>query len=498
MNYLDGNFSSSADASEATKSMLKLIKSGLPKTNSPKKVIILGAGMAGLVSGYLLKQAGHKVTILEGNKRIGGRVNTIREPFTGGNYFEAGAMRILSHHFLTLALIEHFNLPLKHFIHTSPNDLLFVNNQLIRKYQYEQHPELLQFPVDEEEHSRNVFELLQSALDPFIETFLQSSEPERRRLIKRFDRHSMSTFLRENPLGPKLSPAAIQKIKVLIGIEGFPDFSFIDIVLNIIGTIFHPEADYREIEGGNDQLPQSFLPHLHDDIKLGQIVKRIKQQENGGEVFTANEAGEDVSSFTGDCIINTIPFSVFQFIDVEPHDSISFWKWKTIRNLHYVPSVKIGMEFSMKFWEDHGMFGGKLTTDQPLQFVYYPSREHGQPGPGVIQACYSWGDKARLWEKLTEEERMSQAKKYLSLIHGDVVQETFMNGRSFSWTQNRFSGGCFAIFAPYQAYNYPEIIRKREGIIHFAGEHTSLLHGWIEGAVESGIRVANEVNMLTS
>src|SRR5690349_19490678 len=81
--------------------MLSILQKGLVPTDKPKKIVILGAGMSGLVAGTLLKKAGHHVTILEGNTRLGGRVYTIRKPFSPGNYLDAGAMRIPSKHQLT-------------------------------------------------------------------------------------------------------------------------------------------------------------------------------------------------------------------------------------------------------------------------------------------------------------------------------------------------------------------------------------------------------------
>ena len=84
--------------------------------NGPaKKVLILGAGMAGLVSGYELSKLGHDVTILEGRTRPGGRVHTLREPFDDGLYAEEGAARIPDDHDLTLKYVKVFNLPLEPF-----------------------------------------------------------------------------------------------------------------------------------------------------------------------------------------------------------------------------------------------------------------------------------------------------------------------------------------------------------------------------------------------
>ncbi|HEX7723028.1 MAG TPA: FAD-dependent oxidoreductase [Pyrinomonadaceae bacterium] len=82
-------------------------------TVPPKKIIIIGAGMAGLSAGYELSQAGHDVTILEARTRPGGRVQTLREPFSDGLYAEAGAARIPDNHDLTLKYVKLFDLPLE-------------------------------------------------------------------------------------------------------------------------------------------------------------------------------------------------------------------------------------------------------------------------------------------------------------------------------------------------------------------------------------------------
>src|SRR6184192_4099382 len=84
-------------------------------TVAPKKIIIIGAGMAGLSAGYELSQAGHDVTILEARTRPGGRVQTLREPFSDGLYAEAGAARIPDNHDLTLHYVKHFGLTLVPF-----------------------------------------------------------------------------------------------------------------------------------------------------------------------------------------------------------------------------------------------------------------------------------------------------------------------------------------------------------------------------------------------
>ncbi len=90
---------------------------------SPKNIVIVGAGMAGLVAGYELTKAGFGVTVLEANNRVGGRVFTIREPFSDGLFAEAGAARIPPDHNHTLHYVELFGLTLDSFYPRSGNYL---------------------------------------------------------------------------------------------------------------------------------------------------------------------------------------------------------------------------------------------------------------------------------------------------------------------------------------------------------------------------------------
>ena len=80
---------------------------------SPKRVVICGAGLAGMVAGYELSQLGHNVSIFEARMRPGGRVHTLREPFSDGLHAEAGAARIPDNHDLTLKYIKLFDVPLE-------------------------------------------------------------------------------------------------------------------------------------------------------------------------------------------------------------------------------------------------------------------------------------------------------------------------------------------------------------------------------------------------
>ncbi|MGM7703443.1 flavin monoamine oxidase family protein [Pseudalkalibacillus sp. Hm43] len=473
--------------------MLAIIQDGLPKTDNPQEVIIIGAGMAGLVSGYLLKMAGHDVTILEGNDRVGGRVYTLREPFTPENYLDMGAMRIPVNHYLVNEYVNKFNIPYNEFINATENDVIYANGVRTTRKEYNRNPDVLKFPVEPEEKGKTASELLMSAVQPFLTLYNNSSPEQKKILMKNFDRYSIENYLRFNPIGPSLSPEAIRMVKVLLGIEGFAELSFTNILFDVVNTVFNEELQFYEMTGGNDQLPLAFFEELKPNIKFNEKVNKITSKPDEVIVQAKNTITGQKTDYTGDALIVAIPFSVFQFIEVEPFETFSFEKWKAIRELPYVAAVKIGIEFKRKFWEEEGLGGANVLTDFPNRFTYTPS-----PGvekqTGVVLASYSWGDNAKLWNALSEEERIQQALEDLAKIHGDQIYEDFLNGASFSWSQNPFSAGCFTLFKPNQAATFPEYIRRPEGRIHFAGEHASDFQGWIEGAVQSGVRAAHEVN----
>ncbi|MFE4514949.1 flavin monoamine oxidase family protein [Kitasatospora sp. NPDC056783] len=141
-------------------------------------------------------------------------------------------------------------------------------------------------------------------------------------------------------------------------------------------------------------------------------------------------------------------------------------------------------------------FGGGSTTDNPNRFMYYPSHPvPGGDGGGVVLASYSWSDDAVRWDSMEDAERYVYALRNLQSVHGRRIEVFYTGyGQTQSWLRDPYAFGEAAVYTPHQMTSFHLDVVKPEGPVHFAGEHVSLKHAWIEGAVETAVRAAIAVH----
>ncbi len=186
-----------------------------------------------------------------------------------------------------------------------------------------------------------------------------------------------------------------------------------------------------------------------------------------------------------------MPFPVLRTIEVLT--PFSHEKQRAIRQLNYHASTKVLFQVSRRIWEtDDGILGGASVTDLPVRRLNYPTPDPATDR-GMLLASYTWGQDALQWGAMDEETRLEEALDDVSRIHPGI-RDVYEVGASHAWYGDRYARGAFALFAPEQQSELQADIVTPEGRIHFAGEHCSLYHAWIQGALESGIRAAREIH----
>jgi len=454
---------------------------GLPRAPEGASVAVIGAGMAGITAAHELLRAGYQVTVLEAQHRIGGRVFTMREPFTDGLYAEAGAMRIPRAHDLTLHYVNKFGLETKPFTMGNPKAWVMLHGQKVRLGEFRNQHHALDFGLADPELAVEIGERWGETLRPLLERIRTDGESAWSTLATELDGFSLWEFLEDRGW----SQGAIELYCLVFHMEPFLNSAFMEILREEAGNWF---TDVVYLAGGMDRLPKSFLPELWPHLRFGAKVVSIGQDLEGVTIQYQNASGRNL--LRADRAVVTLPFSVLRHIEVTPQ--LSRGKQRAIRQLHYDASTKIFLQTRSRFWEENdGILGGGSVTDLPVRTIYYPDHGRGT-SRGVLLASYTWGEDAHRWGALSPADRIAQAIENVAVLHPEIRDE-FEAGASKAWHDDEFSGGAFALFDPGQQTHLYSHIIEPEGRLHFAGEHASLAHAWIQGAIESGLRAAIEI-----
>lgn len=448
---------------------------------APKKVLVLGAGLAGLVAAHELVQAGHDVTILEAQLHPGGRVFTFRAPFSDGLYAEAGAGRIPDNHEVTLRYVRQFNLPLAPFYPDKLSRVLAVGGKRIRTG-VGGAVDLAQVPFDltAEERRLGIGGLIEKYFGAALQELGDLAAPEwPSGAAKVYDSVTMPEFLRQRGV----SAGAIELLEWPFATADDDRTSLLWLLRELVYEA--GETKRFKIAGGNDLLPRAFAAALKERIRYGCPVMRIEQDARKASAVAV--VNGSYRTFEADRLICTIPFPALRKVEVHP--AWSPHKRRAIVELGYDPITRVILQSRTRFWEKDG-FNGFGMGDLPHE-IWHPTWD--QPGPrGLLVSfmCSGIGERAGAMDP---EERVQLAVRELEKAHPGL-SENFEGGVAKVWHADPWVGGGICLPYPGQMTSICIGIERPEGRVHFAGEHTSRYPGWMQGALLSGLRAAREVN----
>jgi monoamine oxidase len=455
-------------------------RGGIKLMSEPKNVVILGGGLAGLAAGFELKRAGHNITILEARKFPGGRVQTIRD-FANGQYAEAGAVSFPPSHEFTYGYATDFGLPLRPAFRPGVDTVANIrgNRFRVRSDGVADIP----FHLTAAERETGVFGIIALYLKDYINAVGNPRKPNwPPDELRAIDGLSLEQLLAN--LGA--SDGAIDIIAASqLGLLGFglDSFSALD---GVVTEAIAADQIFYEIVDGNDQLASALKRKVKKQFRKASIVKRIEQNQNGVTVTYSNSDG--IQTITADRVICTLPFPVLKDIEVSP--AFPEDKQRAINELKLTPVTRTYLQFRTRVWEQAG-FSGYGLSDLPIQNTYSPTLT--QEGKSGILTSYAGGQRALDLSAMSERDRQSFVLRQMGNLFSGL-DSGYEGGTSQIWHEDQFARGAFAYFEPGQMTTLLPIAQRPEGRVHFAGEHTSAWHGWMNGALESGNRAAAEVN----
>jgi monoamine oxidase len=441
------------------------------------QLVVIGAGLAGLTCALDLLERGWDVTVLEARDRVGGRVHTVRDPFSDGLHAEAGGESIDVDHHALLAMIRRFGLRTEE---RPKNKILdgVTSFQGVRR-RTSDFVALHDGKVGAEyERFYTELEKLAADIDP--------AHPDQFDRAEELDAMSAADFVDGLGLGPEA--------RFLVDTDNRSEFNIEPSQLSLlflaqqwaVGPDVSDEGVERwRIHGGNDQLPKAMAAKLGDRVITGVPATKIEQLHDGnGRSAVAVTAGH--RTYHGAYAVLACPLPPLRNVEFVP--ALPAAVRKTIDEVGLGEAAKVTLQYRSRFWEDHD-WSGFTVSDQPFSVAWSPTDSYHST-PGLLTAFIT-GDAATAAAKQTDAARIADVRGQFDRVYpeGNDLHDGDHAG-TIAWMNEPFTTGGYGVWRPGQMVEGWPVLRAGTGLLRFAGEHTETLAGYMESAVRSGHRVA--------
>lgn len=454
------------------------------------KVVVLGAGIAGLISALELRKAGYEVTVVEARDRPGGRAWSVRggdrivqdgrpEQVVGWEagrhmYFNAGPARIPQSHKAILGYCRDLGVPLEVMVNANRSAKLDFGGQVVSNGQAVNDTrgafaELLAKSIDKGALDRELTGVDKDRLLAYLGAYGDLS-PEKiygGSTRAHFDK-APGGYLNPPSAGAPLRMADMMQARFWGASLLFEELS------DMQATMLQPV-------GGMDRIAYALFEAVKPSVRLGATIKAIRRRPDGVRIVYA-EGGRE-KALEADYCICTLPLPVLAKIpaDFSPRTR------EAIAACHYGHGTKVAWR-SRRFWEqDEFQFGGLGWTEEPSELVWYPSGGLTEP-VGVLVGAYSIGFSGPAnppkFAALSFEDRFAMSRRVIEKFHPGRGGELSMPV-TVSWGQTPFSLGVSAEWRSEQRATDYAALCKPDERVYFAGEHMSYINAWQEGAALS-------------
>jgi monoamine oxidase len=449
------------------------------------RVVVVGAGLAGLTAAHRLRQAGIVATVYEASSRLGGRCWTGRGAFAEGQIFERGGELIDNGHLATKHLVQELGLDLDHLVQSEA-----AGTELCGRFDGEE------YTADEMRNDLKAIwqQLHKDVAAASFPTTYTSSTPRAREL----DRMSIVDWIElhvPGGLASKLGQLLDVAYNIEYGAESSEQSSLNMLyLLGYVGPgqfrIFGKSNEKFHVRGGNDGIVARLADRLAGQIETGRELVAIRRTAAGGYTLTFR-SGSGTTSVAADHVVLALPFSIMRASVDWSRAGFGDVKATAIRELAMGTNSKLHVQFTDRHWRGLGS-NGETYSDRGYQSTWEVTRS--QAGTAGILVDYTGGTIGAGFGQGTPTSRAQQFLTQLEPVLPGISAK--WNGRATVdfWKGDEWARGSYSYWKVGQYTRFGGVEGERSGNCHFAGEHTSIeSQGYLNGAVETGERAAAEI-----
>lgn len=441
---------------------------------APETILVVGAGLAGLSAAYRLREGGKRVIVIEARAVPGGRVRTLRGYFDDGLYAELGAARVAESHSYVLNWVNDLGLSLTPFAPAGAGVQVLNNHRALSDDEAAR--ERLAPDLHRDERGLTSGELLRKYTEGVPQELGQSEVDLSQPRWREYDAVTWPAWL--------MARGASKGATQLMMLGG--DSSTFSALFLLQQIMLHRDLrQYHKIAGGMDSLPRGIAARLKDVIRYNCELVRLERSGSGLRAICKQDGRTDM--IAADRVVLAIPFSTLKRVALDRPFSPA--KMRILAELSYFEGTRFLLQTKTRFWQAAKLTGG-ARTDGPADIWDMSFGQRG--GRGLISLTTG---NAALEQKLAAMNPAARLGVGVGLVAPAFPEINAQMEKSTiqRWTEEPYARGAFVVFRPGQMTRWAPALSRSEERVYFAGEHTAPWNGWMEGALWSGERAAQEI-----